>query len=178
MAELITLGATLLAAIQPVVEILKRHYSVENASLASRQRVARELRDACEAWSSLLQEVFEKAIDLLESQGARASLAEIERQQSDFGALDYLALEHRSEALAGLRADVRFSAFADSCASFYREAIRTKDMAYRTFEQDGVPVSLDTDGIGKVGRLWKRRVESALNDVRSEYRKVERLNQS
>ena len=51
-------------------------------------------------------------------------------------------------------------------------------MAYRTFEQDGVPVSLDTDGIGKVGRLWKRRVESALNDVRSEYRKVERLNQS
>ena len=171
----VSLGPLLISAIGPLYQILKRHFDVQNATLASRRALARELRDACVDWSTRLEHTFDKAIDLLASKGRNAARSEIERQQNDFSSMDYGALGERSEALAGLKADSRFLDFADSCENFYREAIRIKDMAYRTFDDDGQSVSLENGEIARVGRVWKRRVEEALERVRSEHHKVDRL---
>ena len=63
MPDPITLGALLVAAVTPLYAILKRHFDVENANLASRIKLARELRDACDQWSVLLEQTFDRAID-------------------------------------------------------------------------------------------------------------------
>lgn len=178
MVEPITFAALVVAAVSPLYQILKRHYDVKTANLEWRLKLALELRDACEQWSSLLELTFDKAVDLLNDKGPEAARSEIERQQNDFNTLDYGSLASDSEAFRGLREDHRFEAFADVCQRFYDGAIKVKRIAYETFEEAGRSRTFENDGFKAVAHLWKREVEQLLDRVRWEYRGVERINRS
>ena len=178
MPEPSAFAGILLTAIGPLYQVLKRHYDVKNANLESKIRLARELKDACAQWATRLESTFDSAIGLLDQQGSVAARSEIERQQQDFNALDYGSLARESPALEGLREDPRFTPFAVACSSFYEGAIALKAVAYGTFDDAGTARSLNTDGFAKTARLWKRDVDSLLNDVRNEFRGVERVRQS
>ena len=65
MVEPITFAALVVAAVSPLYQILKRHYDLKNANLESRIEISRELKNACEQWSSLLELTFNQAISLL-----------------------------------------------------------------------------------------------------------------
>lgn len=175
MVHPVSLGALLIGAVSPLCGMLSRQFDPAAADLESRKQLCRELMDACTAWSTLLAQNFNQAIDFLASQGVAAARSELERQQTAFNALDYTALTEHSEALACLRTDPRFHYFAASCAHFYNEATRTKDLMCRTFMENGEAVSLEAGGIDRVGRIWKRRIEDVLLSVRAEYRKIDRL---
>jgi hypothetical protein len=178
MEPILTFGALVVAAVSPLYQILKRHYDLKNATLESRVKLARELKDACEQWSSLLEQTFDNAVGLLNERGSVAARSEVERQQQNFTALDYGSLANDSEALKGLRDDPRFEAFADSCVRFYTGAIEVKRIAYEAFDDAGSARTLNKDGFKKVAQLWKVQVEQALEGVRSTFRGVESTPQS
>jgi hypothetical protein len=178
MAEPITFAALVVAAVSPLYQILKRHYDVKSANLEWRLKLALELKDACEQWSSLLEITFDKAVDLLNEKGPKGARSEIERQQNNFNALDYGSLAWNSEALRGLREDHRFEAFADVCERFYRGAIEVKRIAYETFDEAGRSRTFQKDGFTTVAHLWKREIEQLLDRVRWEYHGVERIKRS
>jgi hypothetical protein len=178
MVEPIALAALFVAAVSPLYNILKRHYDLKNANLQSRVELARELKNACEQWSSLLENTFDRAVALLSDRGPNAARSEVERQQNDFNALDYGALIYDSEALNGLRQDPQFHEFADACGRFYAGAIEVKRIAYDTFDDAGTSRRLDQDGVAIVAHLWKRQVDDLLNVVRSRFRAVEGTRQS
>jgi hypothetical protein len=170
-----TFGALLVAAVSPLYQILKRHYDVKNATLESRIKLARELKDACEQWSAMLEQTFDKAVDLLNEKGPEAARSEILRQQQNFTALDYEAMTYNSEALRGLRVDPRFEAFSEACMHFYEGAIAVKRIAYQAFDEAGKARTLSNDGFRTVAQLWKNQVEEKLAAVRSEFRSVEHI---
>jgi hypothetical protein len=175
MAEPITFAALVVAAISPLYQILKRHYDVKSADLEWRINLARELKDACEQWSSLLELTFDKSVELLNEKGPAAARREIERQQNNFNALDYGSLASDSAALRGLREDRRFEAFADVCERFYNGAIEVKRIAYEKFDEAGRSRTFKKDGFTAVARLWKGEIEQLLDRVRWEYRVVESI---
>jgi hypothetical protein len=178
MPEPLAFAGLIVAAISPLYGILKRHYDVTNANLASRLQLARELKDACEQWSTALERTFDTAVRLLDERGPIAARSEIERQQADFNALDYGSLARDGGALQGLRHDPRFESFAEACERFYGGAIELKRIAYGTFDEAGKARAFNTDGFTKVASLWKHDVEKLLNEVRLTFRGVERLHQT
>ena len=178
MPDPVTFGTLLVVAITPMYLILRRHFDVANDNLASRKRLAQELHDACVQWSDLLEHTFDTAVTQLAKEGASSARSVIERQQEDFNTLDYGSLAFESTVLKGLRVDPRFCGFADACERFYDQAISVKAIAYAAFEDDGGSVNMQKDGIGRVARVWKRHIEGALEEVRSEFGGINSIEQS
>ena len=173
MSEGTAFASLLIASIGPLYLILKRQYELKDVDLRERQRIARELMDACNLWSTLLERTFDNAVELLAAKGPAHAVAEIRRQEDDVNRLDYHALQDENGVLAALRADKRFVDFADACAAFYGNAISVKALARGSFEEQGNRFSLETDGIRTVSRLWKQSIDQSLENVRSEFRKLQ-----
>ena len=159
--------------------ILKRHIEHGNDTLDRRKQLAEELRQNCQKWTVLLENMLKLVAANIADSDYRAAEKAITELLDDFVQVDYKYLRQESPILLHLSKDPRFNAFADSCADFYNSALNLKRLVYKSIpDTSGTDVKLRTHGLSMVRRTWKSELERMLDRVDHEYMKVKVLEPS